>query len=337
MWEHDGRTERIRVPDEGLTIGRKPSTYGASYCTTNGSISRQHCRLARLGDGWYIEDLGSANGTSVNGELAEAPTPLRYGDVIVLGGSDGLRAQLVMPMVGDPIGGTMDEEQTQFAQREPLERIRTSYDIVAQRYANELADDMIARPIERGLMLGFAELVRPLGAGVIGDVGCGPGHVAKHLAALGIQTIGFDISPAMVEQAKRKHPDGDFRVGSMFDMPIPTGEWNGAVALWSTLHFNAEERARALREMCRVTRPGGFVLHGFYVSAPDQPPGSMYHLQKWFGYQVDLDTYFVAIDDANDEMERAGFDVVAALVREPMSPNELPTRRCYMIGCRNAR
>src|SRR5439155_14661118 len=83
VWERDGRVEKVRVPDEGLTIGRKPSPYGASYCTVNSAVSRLHCRLARLGDGWFIEDLGSQNGTNINGELAEGPTPLRAGDVIV--------------------------------------------------------------------------------------------------------------------------------------------------------------------------------------------------------------------------------------------------------------
>ena len=336
--ERDGRVERVRVPDEGLTIGRKPPPYGASYCTTNNAVSRLHCRLARLGDGWFVEDLGSANGTAVNGEDVEGTTSVRVGDLLSIGGSEhGLSARLVELRPNFDFHETMETDYdgaTAIAQFAPLEKIRGSYDIVAEKYSLELADDMIARPLERGMLLAFAELVAPLGDGMVGDVGCGPGHIMKHLATLGVRTVGFDISAAMIEQGRKKFPAGDFRVGSMMELPIPSGTWLGAIALYSTLHAAADDRARVYRELARVVRTGGYVLHGFYVSAPDQPPGSEYHLERWFGLKVDLPTYFVGIDDAADEMDAGGFEVVAALVREPMMAGELPARRCYMLGKR---
>ena len=338
MTERDGRVERVRVPDEGLTIGRKPPPFGASYCTTNSAVSRAHCRLARLGNGWVVEDFDSANGTSINGERVEGTAQLRVGDLIAIGGTEhGLIARLVEHRPMFDFHETMETDYdaaTSIATFAPLEKIRTSYDIVAEKYALELADDMIARPLERGMLLAFSELVATLGEGVVGDVGCGPGHVMKHLATLGVKTVGFDISAAMVEQGRKKFPPGDFRIGSMMELPVPTGAWLGAVALYSTLHANADERARMYREMARVVRPDGFVLHGFYVSAPDQPPGSEYHLERWFGLKVDLPTYFVGIDDAAGEMDDGGFEVMAALVRESMTPHELPARRCYMLGKR---
>ena len=336
MWERDGRTEKVRVPDEGLTIGRKPPAYGASYCTTNSAVSRLHCRLARLGDGWFIEDLGSANGTYINGELAEGPTPLRANDVVLIGGEEhGLKMKLVAQPPPTPID-TIDEaeELTHVAEWRPVDKIRTSYDIVAAKYAHELADEMVARPLERGMLLAFSELVRELGDGAVGDVGCGPGHIAKHLATLGVRTVGFDVSAAMIEQAKQKFPEGEFRVGSMYELPIEAGAWLGAVCLYTTLHCNADERAITFRELRRTVKVGGYLLHSFYVSAPDQPEGSVYHLQRWFGYAVDLHTYFVGIEDAAAELDTAGFDVLAALVREPMAKTELPARRCYMLGKR---
>ncbi len=318
VWERDGRVERVVVPAEGLTIGRKPPPFGASYCTTNSAVSRLHCRLSRFGDGWVVEDLGSANGTNVNGELVEGSALVRTGDTILIGGEEhGLTARLV--------------------EREPsVEKIRASYDVVAEKYATELADGMIARPIERGMLLAFSELVLALGDGVVGDLGCGPGHVAKHLANLGLRTIGYDVSAQMIAQARLRFPAGDFRVGSMMELPVPTGSWLGAVALYSTLHCSAAERARVFREAGRVVAGSGFVLHAFYISAPDQPPGSTYHLERWFGLAVDLPTYFVAVEDAAAELDAAGFDVVSALVREPMLKTELPARRCYMLGRRRA-
>lgn len=325
MWERDGRVQKVRVPDEGLTIGRKPPPYGASYCTTNSAVSRLHCRLARLGDGWFIEDLGSANGTLINGELAEGPTPLGADDVVLLGGDEqGLKLTLARP--------AFDDAQTHVAQWRPIEKVRSSYDIVAEKYATELADDMVARPLERGMLLAFGELVGALGDGVVGDIGCGPGHIAKHLATLGVRTVGIDVSAAMIEQAKHKFPAGEFRVGSMYELPVADDAWLGAVSLYATLHSNADERALTFRELHRAVVAGGYLLHSFYISAPDQPEGSVYHLQKWFGHQVDLHTYFVGIEAAAGELDDAGFEVLAALVREPMTTGELPARRCYMLG-----
>jgi len=45
-------------------------------------ISRQHARISRTADGVQVEDLGSKNGTHVNGVRIEAPTALQDGDVV---------------------------------------------------------------------------------------------------------------------------------------------------------------------------------------------------------------------------------------------------------------
>lgn len=216
----------------------------------------------------------------------------------------------------------------------PIERVRSSYDAVALTYSRELADEILAKPIERGMLLAFAELVGALGPGVVGDVGCGPGHIAKHLTGHGLVTHGIDISRAMIHEASEKFPTGKFELASMFDIPVARAGWLGAIARYATLHYGEDDRGRAYSELARVIRPGGYLLHGFYVSAPDQAPGSVYHLGTWFGQPVDLDVHFVGVEQAADELDRREFEVEAALVREPMSKTELPTRRCYMLARR---
>ena len=242
-----------------------------------------------------------------------------------------------MGAVDQGLGGdTIDEhvEPTEIASWVQLDKIRTSYDVVAEQYANELADPMVARPLERGLFLAYAELVLESGPGIVGDVGCGPGHVTRHLAGLGLTMVGFDISAAMITHAKKKFPDGEFRIGSMLELPVPTSAWSGAVSIYATLHSDKDERRLAFHELKRVIRAGGYLLHSFFVSAPDHPSGTTYRIEKWFGYQVDLDTYFVDIETGAAELDAAGFEVMAALVREPISMTELPARRCYILGKR---
>lgn len=51
------------------------------------TVSRLHCRLRREGDGFLVEDLGSSNGTYVNGERIAAPVRVSRGDSVTLGAS----------------------------------------------------------------------------------------------------------------------------------------------------------------------------------------------------------------------------------------------------------
>lgn len=234
---------------------------------------------------------------------------------------------------------TIDESfenagDTQVMTADPLDHIRTTYDMVAERYAKELAGEMLARPIERGMYLSFAELARSVGKGPIGDIGCGPGLIAKHLASHGLEMTGIDISPTMIALARQHFPEGDFRVGSMHQLPFPTNAWAGAVSIWATLHSDAEARGATFAELGRCVRRDGYLLHSFFISAPDQPPGSVYKMEKWFDYQVSLPTYFVDVATTRAELKKAGFVVQASLIREPLVSTELPARRCYLFAQR---
>ena len=75
----------IEVEDE-LVIGRQAA--GAGSLGNDIEISRQHARIASDADGRYlIEDLGSTNGTYVNGRAVESPVALETGDRIEMGAS----------------------------------------------------------------------------------------------------------------------------------------------------------------------------------------------------------------------------------------------------------
>jgi hypothetical protein len=65
-----------------------------------------------------------------------------------------------------------------------LRDTRASYDAIATVYAERFRDELAARPLDRGMLAGFAELVRANGAGPVADVGCGPGRVTGYLDAI---------------------------------------------------------------------------------------------------------------------------------------------------------
>ena len=65
-----------------VTIGRAPSN---SLVLDDGEVSRHHLVLDRVGEAWIARELGSANGTSLNGAPLTRDTTLRDGDVLVVG------------------------------------------------------------------------------------------------------------------------------------------------------------------------------------------------------------------------------------------------------------
>jgi hypothetical protein len=78
-----GEDAGARAPVVGsrVTIGRLGS---CALTLTDSTVSREHAALVRRGDGWWVVDLGSTNGTRVNGVRA-AEQPVAPGDRIELG------------------------------------------------------------------------------------------------------------------------------------------------------------------------------------------------------------------------------------------------------------
>jgi len=87
---HDGPGDPARSapmvfpPGSGtsFTIGR---TQDCDLRIADLSVSRRHAQLERGEDGWLLSDLGSHNGTRVNGWLVREPVPVKPGDVLQFG------------------------------------------------------------------------------------------------------------------------------------------------------------------------------------------------------------------------------------------------------------
>ncbi|MFC4017302.1 class I SAM-dependent DNA methyltransferase [Micromonospora sp. GCM10011542] len=186
-----------------------------------------------------------------------------------------------------------------------LDATRASYDIVAADYANLLRDELAARPWDRAVLAAYAEVV----SGTVADVGCGPGRVTAHLAERGLSTFGVDLSPAMVEVARRAHPQLRFEVGTMTDLDVADGELGGVVSWYSLVHTPPEQLPAAFAEFARVLAPGGHLLIAFKVGDERR------ELTHAYGHDVSLDVYWVPMDLVADLVARAGLVEQARLVR----------------------
>ncbi len=84
-----------------FTIGR---TRDCDLCLTDLSVSRTHALLVRREDGWVLSDLGSHNGTRLNGWLVREPVPVHVGDRVEFG-------SMVFVIQGDPPAEALAPEE----------------------------------------------------------------------------------------------------------------------------------------------------------------------------------------------------------------------------------
>jgi SAM-dependent methyltransferase len=144
---------------------------------------------------------------------------------------------------------------------------RTSYDTVAGSYADLVRDSLPQQPELRAALALFADLVGAAGGGPVADIGCGPGHVSAHLCTLGVDAFGIDLSPTMIDIARREHPGLRFEVGSMTALQLGEASVTGLLAFWSLIHIPDEAIPGVLAQFHRVVRPGGPLLVGFHVGS----------------------------------------------------------------------
>ncbi len=119
------------------------------------------------------------------------------------------------------------------------------------------------------------------------DIGCGSGIYCEMAAKRGAQVSGLDASETLIEIARQRVPDGDFRTGEMEELPYAERTFD-VVTGFSSFQFAANPVA-ALREASRVARTGTVVIAVFgkpeesestaYITAmgslvPPPPPGA---------------------------------------------------------------
>ncbi|ROO88694.1 methyltransferase family protein [Actinocorallia herbida] len=142
-----------------------------------------------------------------------------------------------------------------------------AYDGIAETYATCYRDSLATRPLDRGFIAAFADLVR--GRGPVLDAGCGPGHGTEHLRRLGLDVAGVDLAPRMVELARRGYPEIAFERASLTRLPHADGAFAGVMAWYSLIHLPPASMPVALAELRRVLAPGGHLVLAF--QAHDDP------------------------------------------------------------------
>ena len=207
--------------------------------------------------------------------------------------------------------------------------IREDYDRLAEQYALHIADELQHKPFDRELLDRFAAQVR--GRGEVCDMGCGPGHVARHLHDAGLTVFGLDVSPRMLEQARKLNPGISFREGNMLNLDLPEAMLAGIVAFYAIVNLPKDLLPVVFQEMLRVLQPGGLLLLAFHVG--DQ----VLQEDELWGLKISMNFLFFQPAEIRHSLKQAGFVVEEIVEREPYPDVEYPSRRAYIFARKKQR
>lgn len=204
------------------------------------------------------------------------------------------------------------------------EKLQKSYDSVADDYAANFCDELANKPFDRKMLDWLAEKVG--GSGVICDMGCGPGQIARYLFDGGADASGVDISPGMIENARALHPAISFYQGDMLNLTgIADNAYGGIAAFYSIIHIPRDRVEQALNELHRVLKAAGVLLMTFHIGQ------ETVHRDEWWGKKVSLDFNFFETEVVKKHLKASGFDLQEVIERDPY-PEEYQSRRAYIFA-----
>jgi SAM-dependent methyltransferase len=103
-------------------------------------------------------------------------------------------------------------------------------------------------------------ITTPSEASIIADIGCGTGHHASTLADKHLKVIGVDISPSMIEVAKKNSPNVDFKVGNALDGTLfNMNSLTHILCLYFTIYY-FEDKRRFFDNAMDWLMPGGYLI-----------------------------------------------------------------------------
>jgi SAM-dependent methyltransferase len=112
---------------------------------------------------------------------------------------------------------------------------------------------------------GEADLVQTYGPRSVLDAGCGTGRVAVELARRGVDVVGVDSDPDMIDAARAKSPGLRWILADLAELALPD-RFEVVVLAGNVIPYvDADRRAAAITACARHLAPGGVLVAGFAV------------------------------------------------------------------------
>lgn len=167
---------------------------------------------------------------------------------------------------------------------------RKGYAEWAATYEDSVYDEMDLRLLERITSVRWSEVGRAI------DLGCGTGRTGAWLRGRGVRHIdGIDLTPEMVEAAKRRGIYDSLQVGDITSTGLADGTYDVAVACLVDEHLS--DLGALYREVARIVQPAGrFVIVGYhphFIMTAGMPT----HFHRESGRPVAIETYVHLFSD----------------------------------------
>lgn len=202
--------------------------------------------------------------------------------------------------------------------------IEKGYDSTSVEQAGRTIDNLSHNPAELQLLESFAARLTP-DSGLLCDLGCGPGQVARYFHDRGFKAVGVDLSAGMLKEARKFHPNITFFKANMKKLPFKNGELAAIVGFFSLCHIPRWEVRAVLNELHRTIRPSGSLLLAFHLGR-----GTFFRTESW-GKPVSLQTTMFRSLELQSILAQTGF-VVDGSIERPPDPTGGP--RGYLIAQR---
>jgi SAM-dependent methyltransferase len=129
-----------------------------------------------------------------------------------------------------------------------------------------------------------ARHVRPRADDVLLDLGCGVGRLSLHFAPHVKRVVGIDVSPAMIEVARREADrtgarNVEFHCAEAGSWPVPPGGATKALCFWTLSHVSDDSLPGVLTSVAQALAPGGRFLCFEQVRERPREEGAI-HLQR---------------------------------------------------------
>jgi SAM-dependent methyltransferase len=166
----------------------------------------------------------------------------------------------------------------------------TRYDTIGIKYAQTRKSDL-------RIAIALLEILKPLSASTVIDIGAGTGSYAEVLAESGYRVLAVEPSATMREQATA-HPALQWFSGSAEHLPLPDQSADAAIIMLAFHHF--QDYRQALREAHRVTGAGRIILFTY-----DPEYISRFWLTRYFpSFIADVQATFLPLSALTSAMEK---------------------------------
>jgi SAM-dependent methyltransferase len=138
-----------------------------------------------------------------------------------------------------------------------------------------------------------------------------------HLAFLrdaGVSVFGLDLSPGMIEQARKPNPDILFQVGDMTALTLHDGAFAGIVAFYAIVNIPPDSLPTVFQEMLRVLKPGGLLLLSFHIGGEILSPDEL------LGQRISMEFFFFGPSTSDDTSKAPALWLKMSLSGNPTLP-----------------